>query len=170
MGIFLKVGSSLVNTTKKIVSFDRHVQNISWIKGMAKASLVPKEKYSLNEMKSRIQLPSNREAFKQAAQKYNISAKMSHKIWKASVRQAYVGFIAFSLTIIFMIGQFSLFNFIPSVVIGGLFAMMFFKGSYTAYQHNNQVLFGIREFLHSPLSWLPDPVFHPLERGGNSKA
>jgi len=164
MGIIAKVGKGAINTSKKIVSYDRHIETLGWMKKMGKAAFVPKKKMTVAEMKALAKLPQNPEAFKQAAKKHNASVEKQHKIWKVSVIQTYIAFIAFAINIIFLIAQFSVFHLMSSIGVGAIFAALFFQGSLNAFQLNKQVLDGIGEFLHSPLSWLPDPTFHPLEK------
>jgi len=165
-----KVGSIAVNTTKTMISYNRHVETLGWMKSMGKAVFVPKKKMTLEEMKALAKLPQNPEAFKLAAQKHNASLEKQHNIWKTSVIKSYIGFFAFSINIVFLIVQFSIFHLMSSIGIGSIFLALFFSGSLTAYQMNKQVLDGISDFLHTPTEWLPDPVFHPLEHGGNIKA
>lgn len=159
-----KVGRSVLNTTKKIVSLDRHMETWGWMKAMSKKAFIPKKKLTVAEMKRLANLPANKESFKQAVKKHNASLAKQHNLWKASVLRTYIFFFAFAINIVLLASQFSVLHLMSSIGIGGIFAALTFQGSLNAFQLNNQILDGVGEFLHSPTNWLPDPVFHPLEK------
>jgi len=166
MGIIAKLGRGAVNTSKKIVSYDSHLENFSWIKKMANAAFVPKEKLTVEEMKAIANKSRDPIAFKQSMKKQNMSVEKQHRVWKASVIQSYISFFLFAINVVLLITQFSIAHLLASIGFSAVVSLLIFQGSLTAFQMNKQVLGGISEFLHTPTEWLPNPVF----RDGNSKA
>jgi hypothetical protein len=146
---------------KGVLSVNRHVETIRWIKDMSKTAFVPKQKLTLNEMQEILKQEPDSKAFQKAAREQDLSLEQQKQAWKLNLVLSYLFLTVFTVNIALVVSDFSIVHLISSVGIGMVYLMLFLTYSFRCFQLQSQSLHGIGAFLSRPTEFFPNPVWSP---------